>query len=76
MKRWPGKVRWSNSVKDDNTKAVEAILDELCAKISQNVGLTLVGNRLTIRWGSTLKQVSMIIDEVEDGEPELDLVEQ
>lgn len=45
------------------------ILNDLQKRCAKNFGVTLVGNRLTLRWGvgSTLQQVHMIIENVDDG---------
>jgi hypothetical protein len=50
------------------------VTEELRHKIAKaGMGVTLIGNRLTIRWGRKLKQVHMVILDVEDGEePEYD----
>ena len=53
---------------------IDDTLEELRSKISQIAGVTLQGNRLTVRWNSTedktkFRMVHMVILEVEDGEP-------
>lgn len=40
------------------------VLEELRSRIAQVAGVTLQGNRLTVRWGSPLTNVHMIIDRV------------
>jgi hypothetical protein len=53
---------------------VDPILEELRAMIADKTGagVTLNGNRLTVRWyrGKRLVDVHMVILEVENGEPE------
>lgn len=50
----------------------EPILEELRKKIATIAGVTLMGNRLTVRWGDgeCLKDVHMIILSVDDGKSE------
>jgi len=52
----------------------DEILEQLRLSISKSMGVSLVGNRLTVRWRNKktkqLVQVHMIIAEVDDGKPE------
>lgn len=53
------------------TAKVGKILEALRLKIAKEAGVTLVGNRLTVRWNMPdrkMAQVHMIIENVEDGE--------
>lgn len=55
--------------------SVDETLEELRLKLAKIVGVTLQGNRLTVRWHDPkdrgkLKSVHMVILEVDDGEPE------
>jgi len=48
---------------------IENILDELRKIVNKGgAGITITGNRVTIRWGNPLKHVHMAILSVEDGE--------
>jgi hypothetical protein len=42
------------------------VLEELRKKLARVMGVTLQGNRLTVRWGAgnTLHQVTLIVDEI------------
>jgi hypothetical protein len=54
---------------DFKDSVAREITEELRQKIAKaGMGVTLVGNRLTVRWGRKLKQVQMVIIAVEDGE--------
>jgi len=48
---------------------VKEVLDELREIIHDKggAGVTIQGNRLTVRWGKTLKTVHAVIIEVDDG---------
>jgi hypothetical protein len=50
----------------------DRVLEEMRQNIADGrvMGVTLQGNRLTVRWGESLKQVHMVIIEVEDGDPD------
>jgi hypothetical protein len=49
-------------------KAMEELREKLHTKAG--LGVTLMGNRMTLRWGKSLRSVHMVILEVEDGRPE------
>jgi hypothetical protein len=55
------------------SKSVRRVLEEMRKRIALVAGITLVGNRLTIRFGDPLCDVHMVILEVEDGQPETEL---
>lgn len=60
---------------------VQGVLNEMRDRISKGTGfgVTLVGNRFTVRWsdrlGAELKQVHMLILEVDDSLPEEEEIE-
>lgn len=45
----------------DQTK----ILEEMRGKLTKEFGITLQGNRVTLRWGKQLAEVHMIIESIE-----------
>lgn len=49
---------------------VDPLLEQMRDRISQAAGVTLAGNRLTVRWRDRgyLREVHMVILEVDDGE--------
>lgn len=53
---------------DDQEQAAKEILEEMRSKIAKTFGVTLTGNRLTLRWRNSLNedlnQVHMIISDV------------
>jgi hypothetical protein len=51
---------------------VAAILEEMRKRCAKEFGVTLVGNRLTLRWGAGAKLIEahMIIEHVNNGEDE------
>lgn len=57
---------------------VDEILEEMRTKIAKEFGVTLTGNRLTVRWwiDEKLVDVHMAILSVDDGEEEIEEVPQ
>lgn len=44
------------------------VIEEMRLKLSEKFGVTVVGQFVTVRWGKKLKQVTMVVTDVDTGE--------